>query len=58
MTQRLDPAVKFQNAEARACECGAAGSGEGHADFCPWLEIEAEAKARLFGRRANSHPSN
>lgn len=34
MTQKLDPAIKLQRAEERACQCGAAGSGEGHADWC------------------------
>lgn len=33
-----DPALAYQDAEERICECGAAGSGEGHSDFCPWLE--------------------
>lgn len=31
----MDPAIKLQRAEERACECGAAGSGEGHTDWCP-----------------------
>lgn len=31
------PAESHQLAEERLCECGAAGSGEGHSDFCPWL---------------------
>lgn len=31
----MDPAIKLQRAEERLCECGAAGSGEGHADECP-----------------------
>lgn len=31
----LDPAIKLQHAEEKLCECGAAGSGEGHADECP-----------------------
>ncbi len=30
----LDPAIKLQRAEERLCKCGAAGSGEGHADWC------------------------
>lgn len=33
-----DPALAYQEAEEAICECGAAGSGEGHSDFCPWLE--------------------
>jgi hypothetical protein len=33
-----DPAIAYQEAEKRLCECGAAGSGEGHSDFCPWLD--------------------
>lgn len=41
MTKRLDPATKFQRAEERLCECGAVGSGEGHADWC---------KAKKFDR--------
>ncbi len=36
-----DPAIRLQRAEDRLCECGAAGSGEGHADWC---------KARKFDR--------
>lgn len=35
MTKPLDPAIKLQHVEERLCECGAAGSGEGHADECP-----------------------
>lgn len=31
----LDPAIKLQRAEERACQCGAAGSGEGHTEECP-----------------------
>lgn len=31
----IDPAIKLQRAEERACQCGAAGSGEGHTDWCP-----------------------
>lgn len=31
----LDPAIKLQYAEEKLCECGAAGSGESHADECP-----------------------
>lgn len=30
-----DPAITLQRAEERLCECGAAGSGEGHAPECP-----------------------
>lgn len=33
----LDPALAYQRAEDAICECGAAGSGEGHSSFCPWL---------------------
>lgn len=33
-------AAAYQCAEERLCECGAAGSGEGHTDFCPWLASE------------------
>lgn len=32
---RNDPALRLQRAEEKLCECGAAGSGEGHADECP-----------------------
>lgn len=49
MTKRLDPAIKFQHAEERWCECGAAGSGEGHAKFCPWLKKKTAVKRALFG---------
>lgn len=35
MTAKLDPAIILQRKEKRLCECGAAGSGEGHADECP-----------------------
>lgn len=31
----MDPALKIQREEERLCECGAAGSGEGHTDWCP-----------------------
>lgn len=34
MTKRLDPATKLERREERLCGCGAAGSGEGHADWC------------------------
>lgn len=35
MTKRLDPSTKLQQKkEERVCECGAAGSGEGHAGWC------------------------
>lgn len=30
-----DPAGRLQRAEERACTCGAAGSGEGHTEWCP-----------------------
>jgi hypothetical protein len=50
MTKRLDPAIKYQNAEERYCECGAAGSGEGHSDFCPWLRLDAKIQQRVFGK--------
>lgn len=33
-----DPASMLQRAEEHLCECGAAGSGEGHTDWCPWLK--------------------
>lgn len=29
-----DPAIILQRAEEKLCGCGAAGSGEGHADWC------------------------
>lgn len=38
---KLDPAIKLQRMEERRCECGAAGSGEGHTDWC---------KAAVFDR--------
>lgn len=28
----------YQRAEEHSCTCGAAGSGEGHTDWCKWLE--------------------
>lgn len=31
----MDAAIKLQRMEERLCECGAAGSGEGHTDWCP-----------------------
>jgi hypothetical protein len=30
-----DPAIKLQRIEEKLCTCGAAGSGEGHTDWCP-----------------------
>lgn len=35
MTKKLDPAIILQNKEERLCDCGAAGSGESHCDWCP-----------------------
>jgi hypothetical protein len=40
MTKRIDPAIKLQRAEERQCECGAAGSGEGHAPECPAAKFD------------------
>lgn len=34
MTRRLDRATILERKEYRACGCGAAGSGEGHTDWC------------------------
>ena len=50
MTEKLDPAIKYQNAEERYCECGAAGSGEAHSDFCPWLKLAYQTELRIFGK--------
>ena len=38
LTLEDDPSVMCERAEEAACECGAAGSGEGHTDWCPWLK--------------------
>jgi hypothetical protein len=32
-----EPADLYQEAEERLCQCGAAGSGEWHAEWCPWV---------------------
>jgi len=31
----MDAATELQQREERLCTCGAAGSGEGHTDWCP-----------------------
>lgn len=36
MSKAWDPDA-HQKAEERLCECGAAGSGEGHTTWCPWM---------------------
>jgi len=40
----MDAAIRLQRHEERLCECGAAGSGEGHAGWC---------KAAKFARIPN-----
>lgn len=32
-----------QRQEEKTCTCGAAGSGEGHTDWCDWLDVECPA---------------
>lgn len=32
-----------QRQEEKTCTCGAAGSGEGHTDWCDWLDVESPA---------------
>jgi hypothetical protein len=32
-----DPAIVLQRHEEAACTCGAAGTGEGHPDWCDWV---------------------
>lgn len=46
----MDPAIKLQRKEERLCECGAAGSGEGHTEWCPatHLDVVDEAMATRF----------
>lgn len=34
MKVEMDDAIKLQNAERAACECGAYGSGEEHEPWC------------------------
>lgn len=57
MTKALDPAIKLQRMEERLCSCGAAGSGEGHADECPAAKFDliprkmTAAKALIFVKR-------
>src|SRR5690606_18486616 len=29
--------------EEKTCTCGAAGSGEGHTDWCDWLDVDCPA---------------
>ena len=36
----VEPSLAHQRAEETLCTCGAAGSGEGHTDWCPWLSSE------------------
>ena len=36
MRHTIGPSTYHQRAEERLCTCGASGSGEGHADWCPW----------------------
>jgi hypothetical protein len=36
----LSPATAYQQAEERLCTCGAAGSGEGHTEWCAWQSSE------------------
>lgn len=35
-----EPATMYQVAEEHLCTCGAAGSGEGHVDWCDWQSSE------------------
>lgn len=56
-----DAAGIIQRAEERLCECGAAGSGEGHTDWCPAKKFDqvpknmsAEDAQERLGLRASS----
>lgn len=36
----VGPSTAYQRAEERLCTCGAAGSGEGHTEWCEWQSSE------------------
>ena len=52
MTAIRDPAYYYQRAEQALCNCGAAGSGEGHADWCEWQDSEW----RVWGDALDKRP--
>lgn len=47
-------ADKYQREEERLCTCGAAGSGEGHTDFCSWLGSEWQRRGAIFDHEASA----
>lgn len=40
----MDPAIILQRHEERLCDCGAAGSGEGHTEWCKAAKFDSVPK--------------
>ncbi len=51
-----EPSAAFQDAEESICDCGAAGSGMGHASFCAWPASEWKRWGDAYEALSLGHP--